>query len=115
MLRTAFDVGVQSQSASYDIQYGQIKRPTHTNTSWDMARFEVCGIKWADLSQNDYGVALQSDCKYGYRCGTAAWSWTCCAARIIPGGGGSVPAPFFLCALSACGQRSRRRRSPAGV
>ncbi len=67
MLRTAFDVGVQSQAASYDIQYGQIKRPTHTNTTWDMARFEVCGIKWADLSQNDYGVALQSDCKYGYR------------------------------------------------
>ena len=40
--------------------------PTHYNTSWDMARFEVCAQKWADLSEADYGVALLNDCKHGY-------------------------------------------------
>ena len=43
-----------------------VERPTHWNTSWDWARFEVCGHKWADLSEADYGVSLLNDCKYGY-------------------------------------------------
>ena len=51
---------------AYDIQFGSLKRPTHKNTSWDAAKFEVCGHKWADLSETGYGVALMNDCKYGY-------------------------------------------------
>jgi alpha-mannosidase len=43
-----------------------LQRPTHYNTSWDLARFEVCAHKWADLSEPDYGVAILNDCKYGY-------------------------------------------------
>src|SRR5581483_7326376 len=38
----------------------------HWNTSWDWARFEVVGHKWADLSEGGYGVSLLNDCKYGY-------------------------------------------------
>ena len=41
-------------------------RPTHRNTSWDAAKFEVCAHKWADLSECGYGVSLLNDCKYGY-------------------------------------------------
>ena len=41
-------------------------RKLHTNTSWDQARFEVCGHKWADISEGSYGVSLMNDCKYGY-------------------------------------------------
>ncbi len=67
MLRTAFPVSVNSDFASFDIQYGFVNRATHRNTSWDMARFEVVGHKYADLSDNDYGVALLNDCKYGYK------------------------------------------------
>ena len=66
MLRTAFPVNVFAQEASFDIQYGFVKRPTHQNTSWDFARFETCGQRYADLSSADYGVALLNDCKYGY-------------------------------------------------
>lgn len=66
LLKTAFTVDVRSTRASYDIQYGFVERPTHENTSWDRARFEVVGHKWADLSQQDYGVSLLNDCKYGY-------------------------------------------------
>ncbi len=66
MLKVAFPVDIHSPRATYEIQYGHLERPTHTNTSWDLARFEVCGQKWADLSEAGYGVALLNDCKYGY-------------------------------------------------
>ena len=66
LLKVAFPVGVLSPRATYEIQFGHLERPTHYNTSWDMARFEVCAQKWADLSEADYGVALLNDCKYGY-------------------------------------------------
>ena len=66
LLRALFDVDVRSTKAAYDVQFGHVERPTHWNTSWDWARFEVCGHKWADLSESNYGVSLLSDCKYGY-------------------------------------------------
>ena len=66
LLKVAFPVNVLSSRATYEIQFGHVERPTHYNTSWDLARFEVCAQKWADLSEADYGVALLNDCKYGY-------------------------------------------------
>lgn len=66
MLRVAFPVTVRSEQASFDIQYGYLKRSTHTNTSWEQAKFEVVGHRYADLSDVDHGVALLNDCKYGY-------------------------------------------------
>ncbi len=66
LLKVGFPVEINSSRATYEIQYGSAERPTHMNTSWDMARFEVCAQKWADLSEGDYGVALINDCKYGY-------------------------------------------------
>ena len=67
MLRVAFPVNIHSEKASYDIQYAHVGRPTHDNTSWDQAKFEMCGQKYADLSDRDCGAALLNDCKYGYR------------------------------------------------
>lgn len=66
LLKVAFPVTVNSPSATFDIQWGNVERPTHWNTSWDWARFESCAHKWADLSEGDYGVSLLNDCKYGY-------------------------------------------------
>lgn len=66
LLKVAFPVDVRSHRATYEIQFGHVERPTHANTSWDLARFEVCAHKWADLSEPGYGVALLNDCKYGY-------------------------------------------------
>ncbi len=65
-LKVAFPVSVHASRATYEIQHGHIERPTVTNTSWDEARFEVCGHRWADLSEPGYGVALLNDSKYGY-------------------------------------------------
>ena len=66
LLKAAFYTDIRSVKASYDIQFGHVERPTHWNTSWDWARFEVCGHKWADLSETGYGVSLLNNCKYGY-------------------------------------------------
>ncbi len=67
MLRVNFPVAVQTSEAAFEIQYGYAKRPTHSNTSWDMAKFEVVGHRYVDFSTSNYGVALLNDCKYGHR------------------------------------------------
>jgi alpha-mannosidase len=66
LLKAAFPVEILSSYATYEIQWGTIKKPTHRNTSWDWARFENCAQKWVDLSESDYGVSLLNNCKYGH-------------------------------------------------
>lgn len=66
LLKAAFPVDIRTTYATYDIQYGNVRRPNHWNTSWDQARFESVGHRFADLSERNYGVALLNDCKYGY-------------------------------------------------
>ncbi len=66
LMKISFPVNVHATEAAYDIQFGNIKRPTHGNTSWDKAKFEVCAHKWADISEDDYGLSILNDCKYGY-------------------------------------------------
>ena len=66
LLKVAFPVDVLSNVATYEIQWGNVQRATHRNTSWDWARFETCAQKWVDLSEGDYGVSLLNDCKYGH-------------------------------------------------
>ncbi|HIQ05845.1 MAG TPA: alpha-mannosidase [Anaerolineae bacterium] len=66
LLKVAFPVEILSPVATYEIQWGNVERPTHRNTSWDWARFETAAQKWVDLSEGDYGVSLLNDCKYGH-------------------------------------------------
>jgi alpha-mannosidase len=66
LLRVLFPLNLNVTSATYEIQFGAVERPTHRNTSWDAARFEVCGHRWADMSEGGYGAALLNDGKYGY-------------------------------------------------
>ena len=66
LLKVAFPVDVLNPLATYDIQWGNVQRPTHRNTSWDWARFETVAHKWVDLSEGGYGVSLLNDCKYGH-------------------------------------------------
>ena len=67
MLRTSFPLAVHADEATFEIQFGHIRRPTHRNTTWDLARDEVAAHRWVDLSQRDYGVALLNDSKYGHK------------------------------------------------
>ncbi|WP_341348513.1 alpha-mannosidase [Paenibacillus sp. FSL H3-0469] len=66
LLKVAFPVDIVAAKATYEIPFGALERPTHRNTSWEQAQFEVCGHRWADLSEGGYGVSLLNDCKYGY-------------------------------------------------
>ena len=66
LLKAAFPLDVHAESAAYEILFGHVRRPTHENTSWDKAKFEVYGHKWVDMGEYGYGVSLLNDCKYGF-------------------------------------------------
>jgi alpha-mannosidase len=65
MLKVAFPVNVMSMNATYEMQFGYVERPTHYNTPYDLARYEVPLHKWMDLSEHGFGVAILSESKYG--------------------------------------------------
>ncbi|KAI0071984.1 hypothetical protein K474DRAFT_1668357 [Panus rudis PR-1116 ss-1] len=67
-LKFELPLDIHSDNATYETQFGFVQRPTHKNTTWDAAKFEVCGHKFADLSEFGYGVAILSESKYGYSC-----------------------------------------------
>lgn len=66
ILKAVFPTTVHTNKANYEIQFGNVERPNHSNTSWDAAKFEVCAQKWGDLSEEGYGVSILNNCKYGY-------------------------------------------------
>ncbi|CCC69653.1 hypothetical protein NCAS_0D00720 [Naumovozyma castellii] len=65
-LKVEFPVNIRNDTASYETQFGIMKRPTHYNTSWDVAKFEVCHHKFADYSEYTKGVSILNNCKYGF-------------------------------------------------
>lgn len=84
VLKTAFPVDINTNKATYDIQFGSVERPTHKNTSWDAARFEVCAHKYCDLSEYGYGVSLLNDCKYGHAIHNGVMSLTLLKCGTFP-------------------------------
>jgi len=66
MMKVAFPVTVKDSVATYEIPYGTIKRSTEMKNSWESAKVEVSAQRWADLSQDDFGVSLLNNSKYGY-------------------------------------------------
>ncbi len=65
-LKVEFPVDIHTTFATYETAFGAVTRPNHVNTSWDAARFEVCGHRFVDVSELDYGVTMVNDCKYGH-------------------------------------------------
>jgi alpha-mannosidase len=68
LLKVCFPLAVRAPNATYETAFGYAERPTHYSTSFDRARYEVPGHRWADLSEHGFGVALLTDSKYGYSC-----------------------------------------------
>jgi alpha-mannosidase len=66
LLKAAFPVDIRSTYGTYDVQYGNVRRPNNWNTSWEQAKFETVAHRWADLSERNYGVSILNDCKYGH-------------------------------------------------
>jgi len=84
LLKAAFPLDIRATSASYEIQFGFVERPNHSNDERAFAQFEVCGHKWADVSEGNYGAALINDCKYGYDCKDSVLRLTLIKSPINP-------------------------------
>ena len=66
LLKAAFPLAHSSDSATYEIPYGSIARPTTRNNSFEKAKFEVPALRWADLGDATSGFSILNDSKYGY-------------------------------------------------
>lgn len=66
VLKVAFPLDVHADRSAAEIQFGHVHRPTHTNTSWDHARFEICAHRWVHVGEAGYGVAIANDSTYGH-------------------------------------------------
>lgn len=66
LLKAAFPVAVHADHSSAEVQFGHVRRATHTNTSWDAARFEICAHRWLHVGEPGYGVAVVNDSTYGH-------------------------------------------------
>ena len=65
MLKVAFPVDLHAEEAIHEIQFGHLRRPTHRSRPYDADRFEVCNQKWSALAEENRGVAVLNDSKYG--------------------------------------------------
>ncbi|MBO0811617.1 MAG: alpha-mannosidase, partial [Microlunatus sp.] len=66
LLKLAFPIDVHADSAAYETQFGHLYRPTHENTSWDSARFEVCAHRWVHVGETGFGAAVANNSTYGH-------------------------------------------------
>ena len=99
LLKAEFPVDIHTDEATFDIQFGNVKRKLHTNTSWDKARFETCAHKWMDLSEGHYGVSLLNDCKYGHSAKDGTISLTLIKSGVDPNPRADVEKHEFSYAL----------------
>ncbi|GGJ90315.1 alpha-mannosidase [Streptomyces camponoticapitis] len=66
VLKAAWPLDVHAERESAEIQFGHVQRPTHENTSWDAARFELWAHRWVHVGERHWGAALLNDSTYGH-------------------------------------------------
>ncbi|MDA3627628.1 glycosyl hydrolase-related protein [Saccharopolyspora sp. WRP15-2] len=66
ILKASFPLDIHADHSAAETQFGHVKRPTHTNTSWDAAKFEICAHRYLHLAEPGYGHALINDSTYGH-------------------------------------------------
>ncbi|WP_426593727.1 alpha-mannosidase [Cellulomonas sp. McL0617] len=66
LLKLAFPLDVHADRSAAETQFGHVFRATHTNTSWDAARFEICAHRWLHVGEPGYGVSVANDATYGH-------------------------------------------------
>ncbi|GAA1051210.1 alpha-mannosidase [Arthrobacter russicus] len=79
-LKLSFPLDVQAERSSAEIQFGHVHRPTHANTSWDAAKFEICAHRWVQVEEPGYGVAVVNSATYGHDVSSSARSSAAAAA-----------------------------------
>lgn len=65
-LKAAFPLDVKAERSASETQFGHVHRATHTNTSWEAAKFEICAHRWIHVEEPGWGVALLNDSTYGH-------------------------------------------------
>jgi alpha-mannosidase len=86
ILKLAVPLDVHADRVAVETQFGHLHRATHTNTSWDAARFEACQHRFVHVGEPGYGVAVVNDSTYGYDVDR----------RTRPGGGTTTTVRFSL-------------------
>ena len=104
LLKAEFPLDIHSDEATFEIQFGNVKRKVHSNTSWDKARFESCGQKWMDYSEGRYGVSLLNDCKYGHSVLDGVVALTLLKSGVEPNPNADVETHTFTYALYPHGE-----------
>ncbi len=66
VLKAAFPLDIHADRSTAEIQFGHLHRSTHTNTSWDSARFEIYAHRWMYVGEPGYGAAVLNDATYGH-------------------------------------------------
>ena len=95
LLRLNFALDLQADRAASEIQFGHIFRPTHANTSWDVARFETVAHRWVHVGEPGFGVAVANDSTYGHAISRTVFSSSAAAAAtsLDTGASGAADAP----------------------
>ncbi|HEV2371033.1 MAG TPA: glycoside hydrolase family 38 C-terminal domain-containing protein [Streptosporangiaceae bacterium] len=65
-LKVAFPVDVRADRSAAETQFGHVFRPTHCNTSWEAAKFEICAHRFLHVGEAGWGAALVNDSTYGH-------------------------------------------------
>ncbi|MEM9267003.1 MAG: alpha-mannosidase [Cyanobacteria bacterium P01_F01_bin.13] len=66
VLKVNFPMTVEADYATYEVPFGAIERPTKPITDHDQAKWEVPALRWADLSDREFGLSILTDCKHGF-------------------------------------------------
>jgi alpha-mannosidase len=99
LLKVAFPTVVRAQTATYEMQFGVAERPTHFSGAADLARYEVPGHRFADLSEPGFGVSVLTDSKYGYSTHAATLRSSLLRAPRVPDPQADIGAHEFAYAI----------------
>ncbi|HET8880232.1 MAG TPA: glycoside hydrolase family 38 C-terminal domain-containing protein, partial [Arthrobacter sp.] len=66
LLKLGFALDVRADRSAAETQFGHVFRPTHVNTSWEAAKFEICAHRWIHVAEPGYGVAVSNAASYGH-------------------------------------------------
>ncbi|MDE7372897.1 MAG: hypothetical protein K2N18_02430, partial [Clostridia bacterium] len=99
LVRVYFPTNLVTSTVKSEIQFGYIERSTYRNTSAAQAQFEVCNHRYSDLSENNFGIALLNDCKYGFACEEGTMSLTLMKNGVHPDKSGDKGVKYFTYSL----------------
>ena len=66
LVKVVFPLTVTSDFVTAEIPGGAMERTTKPQTDVETAKWEIPALNWVDLSDDNYGVSILNNCKYGY-------------------------------------------------